>query len=151
MSYTATQIQGQNGLYEIQTTNNGEEIKFNVGVTSEDQLDEVSTLWDEMKQNLGDLQPTLFIKNYITSVNENGIIREKALFKHIKTKKYIENNVEKFASQLKEEANNYKELFQQSITFWNDKDILTSLKAINTLKPIFTLLSESQFSQKHGY
>ena len=40
MSYTATQIQGQNGLYEIQTTNNGEEIKFNVGVASEDQLDD---------------------------------------------------------------------------------------------------------------
>ena len=41
MSYTAKKIQGQNCLYEIQTTNNGEEIKFNVGVTSEDQLDEV--------------------------------------------------------------------------------------------------------------
>ncbi len=40
MSYTSMQIEGQNGLYEIQTTNNGEEIKFNVGVASEDQLDD---------------------------------------------------------------------------------------------------------------
>tara|TARA_R100000773_G_C4197253_1_gene100927 strand:+ start:698 stop:1000 length:303 start_codon:yes stop_codon:yes gene_type:complete len=41
MSYTSKKIDNQNDLYEIETTNNGEEIKFNVGVTSENQLDEV--------------------------------------------------------------------------------------------------------------
>jgi len=40
MSYTATEIEGQNGLYEIQTLNNGEEITFKVGVASADQLDD---------------------------------------------------------------------------------------------------------------
>lgn len=41
MSYTSKKIDDQNDLYEIKTTNNGKEITFNVGVASENQLDEV--------------------------------------------------------------------------------------------------------------
>jgi len=58
MSYTATQIENQNGLYQIQTENNGEQITFNVGVASEDQLDEV-------------------VAHHLTQLNAEDVIPEK--------------------------------------------------------------------------
>lgn len=116
----------------------------------EDLLDEVSSLWDEMRVNLGDLKSTIFIRNYITSINEHGIVREKDLFRFIKSKKLIENNVEEFTRKLKEEAKNYSEIFEPTIKYWNDKEIINYLKGINILKlktcyPLLLSISSSKF------
>jgi len=58
MSYTATKIEDQNNFYEIKTTNNGKEITFNVGVVSENQLDDV-------------------VAHHISQLNAESVIPEK--------------------------------------------------------------------------
>jgi hypothetical protein len=96
MSYTATQFEGQNGLYEIQTTNNGEEIKFNVGVTSEDQLDEVvahhiaqlngDVVIPEKTYKASRMEEYPPIEEQLDEIYHNGIDAWKASIKTIKDK-----------------------------------------------------------------
>ena len=96
MNYTATQIQGQNGFYEIKTTNNDEEITFNVGVASEDQLDEVvahhlaylnsETVIPEKTYKASRMEEYPPIEEQLDEIYHNGIDAWKATIKTIKDK-----------------------------------------------------------------
>lgn len=116
-------------------------------------LEDITPLWEKMISNLDNLKTTWFIKNYITSISKEGIIREKDLFRFIKKERLIEQNVEKFASNLLEESVNYKQLFEPTLSKWNDKNIVTSLKGINKLNlrtcyPFLLAISSSQLNTK---
>ena len=88
MSYTSKKIDNQNDLYEIETTNNGEEIKFNVGVTSENQLDEVVA--HHLAQLNGDVvipkKTYPLIQEQLDDIYHNGIDGWKKTIKAIKDK-----------------------------------------------------------------
>ena len=96
MSYTATQVENQNGLYEIQTTNNGEEITFNVGVVSEDQLDEVvahhiaqlnaETVIPEKTYQASRMEEYPPLEEQLDDIYHNGIDGWKTTIKGIKDK-----------------------------------------------------------------
>ena len=96
MSYTSKKIDDQNDLYEIKTTNNGKEITFNVGVTSENQLDEVvahhlaqvngDVVIPEKTYRASRMEEYPPLEEQLDNIYHNGIDAWKATIKTIKDK-----------------------------------------------------------------
>lgn len=96
-------------------------------------LDEVYDSWILMTRNLDDIKLTNFFRNYATSKNKKGIVREKKLFKHLRETGSIKTNVHKFVSDLEKESKMYSQLIKPNLIFWESKEICEVLKNIKLL------------------
>lgn len=101
--------------------------------SNERKLDSVLILWDRISQNLSNYSITLFLKYYI-SMLQGMPIREKDLFKQIKTSGYIENDVLKFTSDIEKVSEVYLQLLEPKVNYWEDKEIPKILNNINALR-----------------
>lgn len=96
-------------------------------------LDKVIGHWSSVTQRLANYSVTLFLKYYISMLR--GVpIREKDLFKQIKTSGYIENDVLRFAKEVEEIAETYSNLLDPTASFWENKEIPGILNNINIMR-----------------
>lgn len=101
--------------------------------SGEGKLPEVLMRWNRVSQYLSNYSITLFLKYYL-SVLQGSPIREKDLFKQIKTSGYIDNDVLSFASKVETVSEVYLQLLEPKANYWEDKEIPKTLNNINTLR-----------------
>ncbi len=101
--------------------------------SKEDILNEVLESWNRVTQCLTNYSITLFIKYYLSMLLGKPI-REKDLFKQIKTSGYIENDVVSFMSKIEKISEVYLNLLEPKVNYWEDKEIPKIIENINTLR-----------------
>lgn len=97
---------------------------------SGESLDDITTLWKQLSDQVGDYDLTRFLRHLWSS--KYGLIRKEELYKAIKTK-IVSTNVKKSMLELLEEANVYSSLREPTHEFWNDVTIERALDNINLL------------------
>ncbi|NCC71619.1 DUF262 domain-containing protein, partial [bacterium] len=105
-------------------------------------LDDISSSWDSINIRLGNQNIISFLKNYVTTHNKEGIVREKQLFKHLKNLTKLSSDVKSFVEELEIEAEVYNNLIEPTFDYWKNNDLVETINNIKllNLKTCYPLL-----------